>query len=437
MSTIKVNNLQHPTAANANITLDANGWIGVGTSTPSYALDINGTINVASILVNGSSVVTSAYNTTNSAFAKANNALPNTTGTLAGSLTITGTVGIGTGYQSGSNLLTIGDPSTSTATQVNINDNGSGFARLFLNSQGSRSIFMQTNSLGATSYGMQTGTVGFSQIGYSPYVFCASNTEFLRITAGRTGIGALSIGESSAYSLITVNASPTFSDSGGLYWTHINGGNSTVGSNTPWLAVLNSANVATSTFGWAFYDSSGDGSLNLQSRSGSTTGATRISINRGNGLVDIPGRLTGSSLPVGSVIQTVFKNLGSTPSYYQSGTSARSNTNFNATFTPRYSTSKVFHIIVIGFYANCDGNLYIYRNGSIVSDSLGDSMRTITYSDASVDWFPITVTWQDSPGSTSALTYSLYAQATGCGQTMYLGTSGDFVPTWTIMEIAQ
>ena len=48
MSTVKAINLQHPSSANANIVMDNSGRVGVGTSSPSYALDVNGYVRVAS-----------------------------------------------------------------------------------------------------------------------------------------------------------------------------------------------------------------------------------------------------------------------------------------------------------------------------------------------------------------------------------------------------
>ena len=48
MSTVKAVNLQHPSSANANIVMDNSGRVGVGTSSPSYALDVNGYVRVAS-----------------------------------------------------------------------------------------------------------------------------------------------------------------------------------------------------------------------------------------------------------------------------------------------------------------------------------------------------------------------------------------------------
>ena len=42
MSTIKVTNLRHESAAGDNITLDSSGRVGLGTASPSYVLDVAG-----------------------------------------------------------------------------------------------------------------------------------------------------------------------------------------------------------------------------------------------------------------------------------------------------------------------------------------------------------------------------------------------------------
>lgn len=143
-------------------------------------------------------------------------------------------------------------------------------------------------------------------------------------------------------------------------------------------------------------------------------------------------KISPASVPAGSIIQTKWTDLGSGSA---SGTSSSPvNSGFTQTFTPLYSNSKIIHIITIGFYAICDGRFYIYRNGTNITNSLADSSR-VTY-----DWYndmaPITVTSQDTPGSTSLQTYVIWVSASGCTNTYGVGSSGDFNSSWLTMEIA-
>ena len=137
----------------------------------------------------------------------------------------------------------------------------------------------------------------------------------------------------------------------------------------------------------------------------------------------------------GSIIQTQWTTLS--VSNFQTTASTIQNTGFSVTFTPQYASSKVLHILVIGAYFVCDGNLKIYRGGSpAVNISLADSFRDVSTSNYIYDMPPITVTLLDSPNTTSQITYEIWAYASGCGRTCYIGSPGDFTPTWLLMEVA-
>ena len=68
---------------------------------------------------------------------------------------------------------------------------------------------------------------------------------------------------------------------GGGYYTSIGSGNSTPGGATPWLGVFNNTSIASATYGWGFYDSNVDGSLQIWNKDSSTTGAVALTIKRG------------------------------------------------------------------------------------------------------------------------------------------------------------
>jgi len=160
--------------------------------------------------------------------------------------------------------------------------------------------------------------------------------------------------------------------------------------------------------------------LQVYSYTGTSQTSKAMTVN-GIGNITIPG----------CVIQTQWTDMGSTNA--QGTNSTPVYTGFNKTFTPKFSTSQVLHIIVIGMYFICDGRFYIGKSGSVVSPSLGDSSR-VAY-----DWYndiaPTTVTWIDTPGTTSTITYQIFAAANGCGNTWAVGSSSDFQWSWTMMEI--
>lgn len=139
-----------------------------------------------------------------------------------------------------------------------------------------------------------------------------------------------------------------------------------------------------------------------------------------------------------SVVQVVWNQLSVTN--FQTTASTIQDTGFSVTFTPKYSTSKVLHVVTIGAYYVCDGQLKIYRGSTpapAVDISLADSFRDVSTTNYIYDMPPTTVTLLDSPATTSQITYRLYAFASGCGRTCYVGTTGDFTPSWLLMEIAQ
>jgi hypothetical protein len=149
-------------------------------------------------------------------------------------------------------------------------------------------------------------------------------------------------------------------------------------------------------------------------------------------------KISPASVPAGSVIQTKWVDLSGTPTY-QATTATAANTGYAAGFTPQYSTSYIVHIVTIGLYFVCDGQIRIYRNGSSASPSLAGTARAFAYGEG--EWINdhdvSTFTWLDGgAATTSPITYSLWASAGGCGNVVKVGTSGDFTPSWLMMEIA-
>lgn len=138
----------------------------------------------------------------------------------------------------------------------------------------------------------------------------------------------------------------------------------------------------------------------------------------------------------GSVIQVVNATYSTQVS--TTGTSFVA-TGLTASITPKFATSK---IIVIVNQNGCGKNstgapslgLRLYRNGSSIAIFAQDSL----YSGTSVELreMSYSITYQDSPATTSATTYSTVFNNNQASGTVYVNYGSD-VSTITLMEIAQ
>jgi len=166
----------------------------------------------------------------------------------------------------------------------------------------------------------------------------------------------------------------------------------------------------------------------LASNTLSVTGA----ISGSNTLSTSSRGIDKASVPSGSILQVAWN--GMTGSYSGTGGTLR-DTGLGASFTPLYSTSRVLHVVTTGAMFICDGQLCIARNGTVVSPSLQDSYRDGVTGSYTNDIPVYAFTWIDSPATTSAITYRLFAAATGCGTTIWVGNT-DGTGSWLMMEIA-
>lgn len=138
----------------------------------------------------------------------------------------------------------------------------------------------------------------------------------------------------------------------------------------------------------------------------------------------------------GGILQITWKDLGSGNFSQQTTTTSYTASGFTNTITPLSATSKIFHIVSIGFLAICDGQIRIARGGTVVSPSLMDSYRDVSTSNYQYDMPAFTFTYLDSPNTTSACNYELYIRATGCQGFQYIGSPGDFNSSWALMEVS-
>ena len=147
--------------------------------------------------------------------------------------------------------------------------------------------------------------------------------------------------------------------------------------------------------------------------------------------------LPKGTLPTGSVLQVV--NATYTTNVTTSSTSMIA-TGLTANITPLSSSNK---ILVLCSMVGCGGNasnnnphFEIYRNGSSVSyfdDILGYGTSSLNVATS--------ITWLDSPASTSALTYTIYWKRIGGGGGVafinnYITAANQTVSTLTLMEIS-
>jgi len=93
---------------------------------------------------------------------------------------------------------------------------------------------------------------------------------------------------------------------------------------------------------------------------------------------------------------------------------------FSAAITPSSTSSKVLVIVHFSGLLDCDGRLNLKVGGSVVKANLSGTDRfsstvPFNYYDAGT----YCATYLHSPASTSALTYQIAVQCSGCSQTAY------------------
>jgi hypothetical protein len=155
-------------------------------------------------------------------------------------------------------------------------------------------------------------------------------------------------------------------------------------------------------------------------------------------------KLTGTqtipsgTLPTGSVLQVIQATDSTSRSTSSSSWVTASNT-LTVTITPKFSTSKILilsSMAVNQTASNGDGYFTIFKNGST---NLGNSTSGFfaLYTNATYT-NPFrgsgSVSYLDSPATTSATTYQLYMQTNGVGSAGLNNESS--VSTITVMEIA-
>lgn len=169
--------------------------------------------------------------------------------------------------------------------------------------------------------------------------------------------------------------------------------------------------------------------------------------------------LTGKTVTLpsgtgGKILQVVSTTKTDTFTTAASTSSPAAVTGLSATITPSSTSSKILVLVNIGA-AGCTGNdypvfIFLAKGGTIISGAKGDtagnrtscagsSNLTATYNHA-----PLSFSYQDSPASTSSLTYQVYCSSYNSA-TAAINRSGydadnsaycRAISTITVMEVA-
>jgi hypothetical protein len=173
------------------------------------------------------------------------------------------------------------------------------------------------------------------------------------------------------------------------------------------------------------------GSCTLQEQA--IAGTTTLTLPTTSGTVlTSASSVTRSQLPTGSVLQ-VISTADSTQRSTSNGSFTASG--MSVTITPTSATSKIFVQFSTCIYKNTDnsGYLTIYRNGS----NLAGGQNQLNMINVVDRYVPCSMSYLDSPGSTSALTYEVYYYRTGSANIYINATNNNgTVGAITVMEIA-
>ena len=145
--------------------------------------------------------------------------------------------------------------------------------------------------------------------------------------------------------------------------------------------------------------------------------------------------LTEAQMPAGSVIQVV--SGGSTNTANGGFLLTTTSTSFvgvagmNAQITPSSTSSRILININTVLHRGDSARLTIYRGSTNIGGSTHGFARLSGTGQAY--WHPLSISYVDSPNTTNAVSYQLYALAEG--GTLYVGGDGDMKSTITLTEI--
>ena len=137
----------------------------------------------------------------------------------------------------------------------------------------------------------------------------------------------------------------------------------------------------------------------------------------------------------GKVLQVISSTLNSST---QTTSTSFTATGLTASITPLFSTSKILILInsvILNQSSSYPGYATIYRNSSNLGTTTGFTFVSVG-SSADV---PVSMTYLDSPATTSSTTYTVYIRSANASGYVQLGDSGGGTyqtSVITLMEIA-
>ena len=148
------------------------------------------------------------------------------------------------------------------------------------------------------------------------------------------------------------------------------------------------------------------------------------------------GVITDANLPAGSVLQVVY---GSDTTYSSTTSTSYVTTGVTANITPSSTSSKVLMFISLNGLYKLNANYYattaIYKDGSLLTyaDAIAGYTSNDDYGSGHVS-----ISYLDSPSSTSTLTYDLRIRSTSGNGIIWNNYDGSNISrsTITLMEIA-
>jgi len=179
-------------------------------------------------------------------------------------------------------------------------------------------------------------------------------------------------------------------------------------------------------------DASGTGTFTISAPNGNTD-RTLVLPDEAGTIITTAG-VPSSAMPAGSVLQVVNHRNSTLNSTTSTSYVA---TNSTATITPTSATSKILIINNAPLYMNSDnGHVYvtIYRNSTNLNPGNNELQLFSTGTSGTGRWTNGSMSFLDSPATTSAVTYTVYFRSGGGGTAYYDANGG--MALITLMEIA-